>query len=87
MLKREIKVYFLLQYNIVKSNHPPIPNLGSLPNPFKYKASIHNNFRASRKLLLSPPNPRNHYLIQRKSSQRQPEKRTDTLYLWPRSKI
>ena len=44
-----------------------------------------NILRASRKLLPSPPNPRNHYLIQTKSSQRQPGKRTDSLYLWPRS--
>ena len=34
-----------------------------------------------------PQNPYNYYLIQTKSSQRQPEKRTDTLYLWPRSKV
>ena len=25
-MKREIEAYFLLQYNIVKSNHPPIPS-------------------------------------------------------------
>ena len=53
----------------------------------KVKTSIHNIFRASRKLLPSSPNPHNHYLIQTKSSQRQPGKRTDTLYLWPRSKV
>ena len=46
-----------------------------------------NILRASRKLLPSPPNPHNHYLIQTKSSQRQPEKREDILYLWPRSKV
>ena len=56
-------------------------------NQFKYKASVYNNFRASRKFLLSPPNLHNHYLIQSKSSQRQPEKRYDILYLWPRSKV
>ena len=33
----------------------------------------------------SPPNSHSHYLIQTKSSQRQPGKRTNTLYLWPRS--
>ena len=44
-----------------------------------------NILRASRKLLPSPPNPHNHYLIQTKSSQRQPGKRSDSLYLWPRS--
>mgnify|MGYP005958033457 CR=1 FL=1 len=53
----------------------------SIQIQIKYKISIHNNFRASRKFLLSPSNPHNHYLIQTKSSQRQPEKRTDTLYL------
>ena len=37
--------------------------------------------KASRKLLPFPSNPHNHYLIQTKSSQRQPGKRTDTLYL------
>ena len=46
-----------------------------------------NILRASRKLLPSPSNAHNHYLIQTKSSQRQPGKRTDTLYLWPRSKV
>ena len=61
-------------------------NLSFLPISFKYQASIYKNFGASRKLLPSPPNLHNHYLIQTKSSQRQPGKRTDTLYLWPRSK-
>ena len=46
-----------------------------------------NILRASKKLLPSPPNLHNYYLIQTKSNQRQPEKRTDTLYLWPRSKV
>ena len=46
-----------------------------------------NILRASRKLLPSPPNSHSHYLIQSKSSQRQPEKRYDILYLWPRSKV
>ena len=43
-------------YNLIKFNFP-------LQLPFKYKISIHNNFRASRKLLPSSPNPHNHYLI------------------------
>ena len=46
-----------------------------------------NILRASKKLLPSPPNLHNYYLIQTKSSQRQPEKRYDILYLWPRSKV
>ena len=46
-----------------------------------------NILRASKKLLPSPPNLHNYYLIQIKSSQRQPEKRYDILYLWPRSKV
>ena len=45
-----------------------------------------NILRASKKLLPSPPNLHNYYLIQTKSSQRQPEKRYDILYLWSRSK-
>ena len=51
------------------------------------KIFIYNILRASRKLLASPSNPHNYYLIQTKDNQRQPEKRTDTLYLWPRSKV
>ena len=46
-----------------------------------------NILRASKKLLPSPQNLHNYYLIQTKSSQRQPEKRYDILYLWPRSKV
>ena len=46
-----------------------------------------NILRASRKLLPSLPNPHNHYFIQTKSRQRQPAKKTDILYLWPRSKV
>ena len=40
-MKREIEAYFLLQYNIVKSNHPPVPSYSRIsrrhqllsPNP------------------------------------------------------
>ena len=40
-MKREIEAYFLLQYNIVKSNHPPIPS----------------HSRVSRRHQLLSPNP------------------------------
>ena len=40
-MKREIEAYFLLQYNIVKSNHPPIPS----------------HSRVSRRRQLLSPNP------------------------------
>ena len=40
------------------------------------KIFIYNILRASRKLLASPSNPHNYYLIQTKDNQRQPEKRT-----------
>ena len=40
-MKREIEAYFLLQYNIVKSNHPPVPSYS----------------RVSRRRQLLSPNP------------------------------
>ena len=40
-MKREIEAYFLLQYNIVESNHPPVPSYS----------------RVSRRRQLLSPNP------------------------------
>ncbi|MFR9000826.1 MAG: hypothetical protein ACLVIY_11025 [Anaerobutyricum soehngenii] len=57
------------------SDYNPIKfNFFNSELPFKYKISIHNNFRASRKLLPSSPNPHNHYLIQTKSSKDSPRR-------------